>query len=88
MLSSAHRHPRLVDYTDNIRQLEALAQVGVIPASTALWLIDTYRDYRAVLHRLSLEGSGERVVPAADYAAPRQRVQEIWASTFGAGELH
>lgn len=84
VLSSAHRMPSLVDYTDNIRQLESLAKYGVVPAETAAWLTDTYRDYRAVLHRLSLEGHGERVVDAAQFAATRERVQATWEATFAA----
>ncbi len=86
VLAAAQRTPQLVDYTDNIRQLEALAHHGVVAAETAQWLIQTYRDYRAVLHRLSLEGSGERIVEAAPYAASRARVQAIWRETFGAAD--
>jgi [glutamine synthetase] adenylyltransferase / [glutamine synthetase]-adenylyl-L-tyrosine phosphorylase len=82
VLAEAHRNPCLIEYSDNIRQLEALARSGVVPESTALWLIDTYRLYRGALHRLSLEGGGERVVAAGEFAAPRARVQEIWQATF------
>jgi glutamate-ammonia-ligase adenylyltransferase len=84
VLAEAHRHPELVDFTDNIRQLEGLAKVGVIEPVTAEWLMDAYRGYRAVLHRLSLEAQGERVVDAAPYAENRERVQRIWNETFGA----
>jgi glutamate-ammonia-ligase adenylyltransferase len=82
VLASAHRIPGLVEYTDNIRQLEGLAQCGAVPAATAQWFTDTYREYRAVLHQLSLEGAGERVVAADAFAASRARVQEIWQATF------
>ena len=41
-----------------------------------------YIGYRPVLHHLSLEGQGERVVDAAPYAAIRDRVAEIWRQTF------
>lgn len=85
VLAEAHRNPALIDYPDNIRQLEALAKSGVVPEATALWLIDTYRLYRGVLHRLSLEGAGERVVAAGEFAAARARVQEIWQATFAQG---
>jgi glutamate-ammonia-ligase adenylyltransferase len=84
VLASARRIPDLLDHTDNIRQLEALARHGVVPPDTAAWLTDTYREYRAVLHRLSLESAGERVVAAAPFAATRARVGEIWAATFAA----
>jgi len=87
-----------VTFTDNIRQLEALSHFGVVPADTAQWLMAAYRGYRAVLHRLSLEGGGlegggtagaggarggERVVDAAAHAATRARIRAIWQETFG-----
>jgi glutamate-ammonia-ligase adenylyltransferase len=82
VLAAAHEHPDLLTYTDNIRQLEGLAAAGVLDAATAQWLTDAYIGYRTVLHHLSLEGQGERVVEAAPYASPRARVVEIWRKTF------
>ncbi|MEP6885508.1 MAG: bifunctional [glutamate--ammonia ligase]-adenylyl-L-tyrosine phosphorylase/[glutamate--ammonia-ligase] adenylyltransferase [Gammaproteobacteria bacterium] len=83
VLAAASAHPELLDYTDNIRQLEGLAAVGVQDHATAQWLTDAYIGYRTVLHHLSLEGQGERVVEAAPYAATRARVVEIWRAIFG-----
>jgi glutamate-ammonia-ligase adenylyltransferase len=82
VLAAAHAHAELLTYTDNIRQLEGLAAVGVLPGATAQWLTETYIGYRTVLHHLSLEGDGERVVDAAPYAATRARVVKIWSDTF------
>ena len=62
VLAAAHAHPELLTYTDNIRQLEGLAAVGVLDQATAQWLTEAYIGYRTVLHHLSLEGQGERVV--------------------------
>jgi len=84
VLAHARQHPELATYTDNIRQLEGLAQFGVIDAATAAWLVDTYRGYRGVLHRLSLEGADGRVVEAAPYRESRERIQAIWRDVFGA----
>src|SRR5271166_4832452 len=84
VLAAAHRYPQLVTHTDNIRQLESLAAVGVIDAATAQWLMEAYRGYRAVLHRLSLEGDGLPVVAASDFAAQRGRIEAIWRETFDA----
>jgi peptidyl-dipeptidase Dcp len=86
VLASASEHPALLNYTDNIRQLEGLASVGVLDAATAQWLTETYIGYRTVLHHLSLEG-GERVVDAAPYMQTRARVKEIWRNTFEANAL-
>ena len=81
VLAWAGEHPQLVTYSDNIRQLEGLASLGVLDAATAQWLTQAYIGYRTVLHHLSLEG-GERVVEAKPYAQTRARVQDIWHSTF------
>jgi glutamate-ammonia-ligase adenylyltransferase len=83
VLAEAPAHPELLTYTDNVRQLEGLAAVGVLSHETAQWLTDAYVGYRTVLHHLSLEGEGERVVDAAPYLATRDRVREIWRQTFG-----
>ncbi len=82
VLAAAKDHPQLADYTDNIRQLEGLAAVGVLDNETAVWLMQAYRDYRGVLHHLSLEGQGERVVSAAVHSATRARIAQIWSATF------
>jgi glutamate-ammonia-ligase adenylyltransferase len=82
VLEAARRFPQLVTYTDNIRQLETLSYCRVIDANMAQWLMEAYRGYRGVLHRLSLESEGERVVAAADFAETRARVTAIWERTF------
>ena len=82
VLAAADAHPDLLTYTDNIRQLEGLARVGVLEGATAQWLTDAYIGYRTVLHHMSLEGEGDRVVKADQYAATRARVTMIWRATF------
>jgi len=82
VLAAANAHPELLTYTDNIRQLEGLAAVGVLELERAQWLTDTYIGYRTVLHHLSLEGQGDRVVEAAPFSETRARVVEIWRETF------
>jgi [glutamine synthetase] adenylyltransferase / [glutamine synthetase]-adenylyl-L-tyrosine phosphorylase len=81
VLAAAREYPELVIYSDNIRQLEGLARVGVLEAGTARWLKEAYIGYRTVLHHLSLEG-GQRVVEAEQHAKTRSRVQEIWRKAF------
>ena len=82
VLAAANERPELLTFTDNIRQLEGLAAAGVLERVTALWLTDAYIGYRTVLHHISLEGQGERVVEAAPYADTRARVVEIWREAF------
>ncbi len=93
VLAAAHVDPELLTYTDNIRQLEGLAAVGVLEPKRAQWLTDAYIGYRTVLHHLSLEaqggrreGQGDRVVDAAPYAETRAQVIEIWRETFEAAQ--
>jgi glutamate-ammonia-ligase adenylyltransferase len=84
VLASAQGHPELLTYTDNIRQLEGLAAVGVVDDATAAWLKEAYISYRTVLHHLSLEGDGERVVAAAPFEETRDRLREVWRAAFDA----
>jgi [glutamine synthetase] adenylyltransferase / [glutamine synthetase]-adenylyl-L-tyrosine phosphorylase len=82
VLAAAPQHLQLLNYTDNVRQLEGLAAVGVLSPETAQWLTEAYISYRTVLHHLSLEGDGERVVDAAPYVTTRARVRDIWRETL------
>jgi [glutamine synthetase] adenylyltransferase / [glutamine synthetase]-adenylyl-L-tyrosine phosphorylase len=82
VLASAAAHPELLTYTDNIRQLEGLAAVGVLDEPTAIWLKQAYIGYRTVLHHLSLEGDAERVVAKQPHTETRERVKAIWRATF------
>ena len=82
VLAHARQQPALLAFPDNIRQLEALVEAGIVTAETARWLADVYREFRGLLHHISLEGQGERVVDAAPHEQTRQRVCEIWRETF------
>jgi len=78
----AERHAELVTYTDNIRQLESLASIDLVPQATVDVLTGTYRSYRQRLHHLSLENAGS-AVPDGEFAAEREAVTAIWTATFG-----
>jgi [glutamine synthetase] adenylyltransferase / [glutamine synthetase]-adenylyl-L-tyrosine phosphorylase len=82
VLAASGVHPELLTYTDNIRQLEGLAAVGIVDADTAEWLTQAYIDYRTVLHHSTLEGDGERVVSNEPHVATRERINAIWHSVF------
>jgi glutamate-ammonia-ligase adenylyltransferase len=83
VLAAAAEHPELLTYSDNIRQLEGLATIGVRDSETAEWLKQAYIGYRTVLHHLTLEGDGERVVQNEPYRQTRERIKAIWHSVFG-----
>jgi glutamate-ammonia-ligase adenylyltransferase len=77
----AHRHAELVTYSDNIRQLESLASICLVPQSTVDVLTGAYRAYRQRLHHLSLEGQGN-LTPATDFAATREAVSAVWGAAM------
>jgi glutamate-ammonia-ligase adenylyltransferase len=82
VLANAAEHPGLLEWPDNIRNLEGLIAAGVIPADTGNRVADTYRDFRRRLHRLTLEGKPARV-PPFEVEPARQWVRELWQKTLG-----
>jgi glutamate-ammonia-ligase adenylyltransferase len=80
-LKWADRHAELVTFSDNIRQLESLASICLVPQQTVDVLTTAYRTYRQRLHHLSLDGLGN-VAPAAEFATPRAAVSEVWRATM------
>ena len=69
--------PELVTYSDNIRQLESLASIDLVPQSTVDLLTGAYRLYRQRIHHLSLDGAST-VVPAGEFADVRGQVTAVW----------
>ena len=84
VLAHAHKHPKLLDWTDNIRNLEGLTASGLIPDTRGGFIADTYRDFRRRVHRLTLEGRPARVPP--EEAEPvRGQVRALWTEVLGPG---
>jgi glutamate-ammonia-ligase adenylyltransferase len=81
MLKWADRHPEIVIFSDNIRQLESLASGNLVPQAQVDFLVDTYRRYRERLHRRSLAGEGN-VVDEAEFVEERRGVVAIWAEVM------
>ncbi|MET0658563.1 MAG: bifunctional [glutamate--ammonia ligase]-adenylyl-L-tyrosine phosphorylase/[glutamate--ammonia-ligase] adenylyltransferase [Steroidobacteraceae bacterium] len=79
----ADRHPEVVMFSDNIRQLESLASGALLPQELVDFLTATYRKYRERLHHAALAGDGG-IVPAAEFEEERRRVVEIWRETMEA----
>jgi glutamate-ammonia-ligase adenylyltransferase len=77
----AERHPELVTYSDNIRQLESLASACLVPQETVDVLTGAYRAYRQRIHHLSLEAASS-VVPADEFRDVRAAVTAIWDATL------
>jgi glutamate-ammonia-ligase adenylyltransferase len=78
VLAWAKEFPALLDFTDNVRLLERLAEAGVMPRADAEFLSDAYRTYRDRLHRLTLQEQSA-VVPEQDVAEQREEVLAVWS---------
>ena len=81
-LQWAGQHAELVTFSDNIRQLESLASICLVPQQTVDVLTAAYRSYRQRLHHLSLEGGDRNVAPAREFEATREAVTAIWRATM------
>ena len=77
VLKHAHAEPSLVEWSDNIRQLDALATTGLLPADDVAALQSAYRELRLDSHRLALDGKPAIVDPEAHENA-RALVKAIW----------
>jgi glutamate-ammonia-ligase adenylyltransferase len=77
VLANAAADPDVYFYSDNIRQLDALAAGGFIAVETAGRLQDIYRDYRRSLHHLALDDR-KPLVDKDEFVAERTYVEDLW----------
>ncbi|HXQ64844.1 MAG TPA: bifunctional [glutamate--ammonia ligase]-adenylyl-L-tyrosine phosphorylase/[glutamate--ammonia-ligase] adenylyltransferase, partial [Steroidobacteraceae bacterium] len=84
VLRWAAQHPPLVTFADTIRQLESVGSAALVDHRLIDALVDAYRGYRSVIHRLSLE-QARAVVPAAPHAASRATVTAVWDAVMVQG---
>lgn len=80
----AWKFPSLIRYTDNIRLLEALSDVGLMSARDSAALADAYRAFRGAVHRNSLQELPGEVVEG-ELAEHRTRVREVWSRWMAGG---
>jgi glutamate-ammonia-ligase adenylyltransferase len=83
VLAYAHTHAGLLDYTDNIRLLDALGAAGVLEPEEVSVLADAYRLYRDAAHRRALQEQNA-VIPLDPYIETRRKVIDIWQRVLGA----
>ncbi|HEY7772929.1 MAG TPA: bifunctional [glutamate--ammonia ligase]-adenylyl-L-tyrosine phosphorylase/[glutamate--ammonia-ligase] adenylyltransferase [Marinagarivorans sp.] len=81
VLRHAHQHPSLINYSDNIRILEAVAQAALLPEATVTTLIDTYKQYRTLTHQLALQQQSNRV-KHEQISTLQGPIVEIWNQLF------
>jgi glutamate-ammonia-ligase adenylyltransferase len=77
VLANAHANPALLDWTDNIRQLESLVTADVLEAATGEALTEAYKTLRERTHRLGLQGE-PALVPDTEFTAERVLVTDLW----------
>ena len=81
VLAHAAEYPDLVEYSDNVRQLEALARNGLVPGATADRIKSIYLNLRNSAHELALIGS-DRVVSDSAFADERAWIAKLWAEAL------
>ncbi|MCW8355979.1 MAG: bifunctional [glutamate--ammonia ligase]-adenylyl-L-tyrosine phosphorylase/[glutamate--ammonia-ligase] adenylyltransferase [Marinomonas sp.] len=77
VLAWSNQHAELMRFSDNVRQLEAAAFVGLLDAEQAEKMTDTYTLYRSLAHRLSLQQQG-RVVQSEALASNQNLISQYW----------
>ena len=82
VLAWAHRYPSLVQYTDNIRILEALQKEELFTPQESQELIEAYKHYRVMGHRLALQQQTlqktSNTIAAAEFDESRKMVRNLW----------
>jgi glutamate-ammonia-ligase adenylyltransferase len=81
VLEHSAEYPELVEFPDNIRQLEALERVGLVPPERCLQLKEAYLALRQRVHELALDEGG-RVVAGDEFGDIRAFVSSVWHEVF------
>ena len=71
------QYPKLIQWTDNIRQLKVLAEVGLLTEQQSHLLIEAYQAYRSCVHRQALQQL-PAVVAGDEFSEYRRAVTGIW----------
>ena len=77
VLAWANEKPDLLEYTDNIHLLEALATAKLMAKADVKVLSDAYRIFRARLHKMALQEQ-PGLVDAEEYNELSTAVRQIW----------
>ena len=76
-LREAAARPAVVEYTDNWRQLEALAAAGIVGAADKEALLAAERAYRGWLHRRALQ-TRDGLADDGAFVEQRTAVTVLW----------
>jgi glutamate-ammonia-ligase adenylyltransferase len=81
VLRWANEHHELLAFTDNLRLLEVLAQLGLISTDVGATLHDAYFAYRAQVHRCALQET-DGLVSNRSFREQRKAVVTVWQNIF------
>ena len=81
VLANSREYPELVEFPDNVRQLEALERTGLVDAGRCHALKAGYLELRQRTHELALNDAG-RVVAASEFREQRDWIVSIWDEVF------
>jgi len=84
VLAHSHRHGDLVRNLGNIALLQMAAGMRLIDMTLAREVADAYRAFRALQHRLRLNGAERARVEPAEVEAQAAAVRRLWMDVFGA----
>lgn len=77
VLANAYQRPALVEFSDNVRQIESLQNAELLDADEAEKLTSFYTTYRRRLYRHHLRSPDELLQPG-EFESERQWVTGIW----------
>ena len=77
ILANADRYPDLLNFTDNIRQIDGLERFRVLSVADAARLRNAYRGLRRRIHRRTLQEQPAQV-PATEAGDERASVIRVW----------
>jgi glutamate-ammonia-ligase adenylyltransferase len=77
VLRWAARYPDLAERTDNVRLLQTLAHLDLLPGSAAENLTSAYKELRAAYHRSALQ-ERPASIPDDRLGGARERVRTLW----------
>ncbi|MFQ3323120.1 MAG: glutamate-ammonia-ligase adenylyltransferase [Pseudomonadales bacterium] len=81
VLAWAHEYPSLTMYSDNIRILEMMEQCQLLDSESVQGLMDAYKAYRSIAHRLSLQQQPNEI-SADEFVRERSVVRKVWGQFF------
>ena len=81
VLRWAATHSELLAWTDNLRLLEIIADLGLLPAAACERLHDAYFAYRADVHHCALQRI-DGLVEAGKFREHREHVLATWSELF------